>query len=108
MNCDWLALHDLHVVLSSTGLARPWSMVLAMYSLLLSHELPMPEQALHWLWDIVTGFSKPWLCPKEPLEVQALESLRAWLRRSAEKGTPWRPRGQVRVQRHLFLARTDG
>lgn len=25
LNCDWLALHDLHVVLFSTGLARPWT-----------------------------------------------------------------------------------
>ena len=24
LNCDWLALHDLHVVLFSTGLIRPW------------------------------------------------------------------------------------
>lgn len=26
LNCDWLALHDLHVVLFSTGLARPWNL----------------------------------------------------------------------------------
>lgn len=82
LNCDWLALHDLHVVLFSTGLARPWNMVLLLYSLLSSQSsLVMSQQALHWLWDIVTGFSKPWLISKEPLEAKSLESLRAWLRK---------------------------
>jgi len=82
LNCDWLALHDLHVVLFSTGLIRPWNMVLLVYSLLSSQRsLVMSQQALHWLWDIVTGFSKPWLCSKEPLEAQSLESLRSWLRK---------------------------
>ncbi|CAK9105515.1 Uncharacterized protein SCF082_LOCUS49178 [Durusdinium trenchii] len=86
LNCDWLALHDLHVVLSSTGLVRPWNMVLVMYSLLSSQSsLVMSQQALHWLWDIVTGFSKPWLCPKEPLEAKSLEPLRQWLQKFVSK-----------------------
>ncbi|CAJ1460863.1 unnamed protein product [Effrenium voratum] len=79
LSCDWLALHDLFLVLGGLG-ARPWALALVLHSLCSLQELPLPAAA-HWLWDVVEGSSTPWLCSRPPPEAKSLEPLRAWLKK---------------------------
>ncbi|CAE7297292.1 unnamed protein product [Symbiodinium natans] len=91
LSCDWIALHDVHVLLKGLGLTCEWSMVLLLRQLVAFSMDIFPPPSVHWLRDLLEGFVAPWeRCSPPPL-VKELEGFRDWLQRNvSEEIWSWR------------------
>ncbi|CAE7668824.1 unnamed protein product [Symbiodinium sp. CCMP2592] len=91
LSCDWMALHDLHLLLCSLGLPCEWSMVLLIRQLVSFSIHVFPPPSVHWLRDLLDGVVKPWEQPSRPPRANDLEGLREWLQRNlSEEVWPWK------------------